>query len=113
MDADASKLNPALLQKDVQSFAIDSREVRAGEVFLRSHNPNSKTIVSTAIFKTRINMFRRLLKKMRSPVLHEPTDLPNIAPSWKIQDRLILLKTRLLRFKNWRTAFISNGINRL
>lgn len=39
MDADASKINPALLQTDVQSFAIDSREVRAGEVFFAFSQP--------------------------------------------------------------------------
>ncbi|HXH69424.1 MAG TPA: UDP-N-acetylmuramoyl-tripeptide--D-alanyl-D-alanine ligase [Pyrinomonadaceae bacterium] len=39
MDADASKLNPALLGREVQSFAIDSREVRAGEVFFAFSQP--------------------------------------------------------------------------
>lgn len=39
MDANASKLNPALLQTEVQSFAIDSREVRAGEVFFAFSQP--------------------------------------------------------------------------
>ena len=42
MDADASKLNPALLHAEVQSFAIDSREVRAGEVFFALSQPDYK-----------------------------------------------------------------------
>ncbi len=33
MNADASKLNPALLGTEVESFAIDSRRVQAGDVF--------------------------------------------------------------------------------
>ena len=40
MDADAAKLNPALLLAEVQSFAIDSREVRAGEVFFALSQPD-------------------------------------------------------------------------
>ncbi len=40
MDAlNASKLNPALLDAQVQSFAIDSREVKAGEVFFAFSQP--------------------------------------------------------------------------
>jgi UDP-N-acetylmuramoyl-tripeptide--D-alanyl-D-alanine ligase len=33
MNADASRLNPALLGTEVNSFAIDSRQVKAGDVF--------------------------------------------------------------------------------
>ncbi|MFN2393710.1 MAG: Mur ligase family protein, partial [Pyrinomonadaceae bacterium] len=42
MNADASKLNPALLRSEVQSFAIDSREVKAGEVFFAFSQPDYK-----------------------------------------------------------------------
>jgi UDP-N-acetylmuramoyl-tripeptide--D-alanyl-D-alanine ligase len=42
MNADASKLNPALLSTEVESFAIDSREVRAGEVFFALSQPDYK-----------------------------------------------------------------------
>ena len=40
MNADASHLNPALLQNEVQSFAIDSREVEAGKVFFALSQPD-------------------------------------------------------------------------
>jgi UDP-N-acetylmuramoyl-tripeptide--D-alanyl-D-alanine ligase len=40
MDADASKLNPALLETEVQSFTIDSREVQAGQVFFALSQPD-------------------------------------------------------------------------
>ena len=42
MNADVSKLNPALLRSEVQSFAIDSREVKAGEVFFAFSQPDYK-----------------------------------------------------------------------
>nr|MCU0239099.1 UDP-N-acetylmuramoyl-tripeptide--D-alanyl-D-alanine ligase [Pyrinomonadaceae bacterium] len=41
-EADASKLNPALLQSEVNSFPIDSREVQAGEVFFALSQPDYK-----------------------------------------------------------------------
>ncbi|MDQ6787076.1 MAG: UDP-N-acetylmuramoyl-tripeptide--D-alanyl-D-alanine ligase [Acidobacteriota bacterium] len=42
MDADASKLNPALRGTEVKSFAIDSRETQAGEVFFALSQPDYK-----------------------------------------------------------------------
>ncbi len=40
MSADASKLNPALLGTEVNSFAIDSRRVQAGDVFFAFAQPD-------------------------------------------------------------------------
>ena len=42
MNADASATNPALLLRDVKSFAIDSREVKAGDVFFALSQPDYK-----------------------------------------------------------------------
>jgi UDP-N-acetylmuramoyl-tripeptide--D-alanyl-D-alanine ligase len=42
MNADASKLNPALLETEVNNFAIDSREVEAGKVFFALSQPEYK-----------------------------------------------------------------------
>lgn len=42
MNADASKLNPALHNTEVNSFAIDSREVKAGEMFFALSQPDYK-----------------------------------------------------------------------
>ena len=42
MEADASRLNPALQDAEVDSFAIDSREVQAGEVFFALSQPEYK-----------------------------------------------------------------------
>ena len=42
MNADASELNPALLETEVQSFAIDSREAQAGQVFFALSQPDYK-----------------------------------------------------------------------
>jgi UDP-N-acetylmuramoyl-tripeptide--D-alanyl-D-alanine ligase len=42
MNAQASNLNPALLQTEVQSFSIDSRQIRAGEVFFALSQPDYK-----------------------------------------------------------------------
>ncbi len=39
MNADASKLNPALLESEVTKFPTDSREVKAGEVFFAFSQP--------------------------------------------------------------------------
>jgi UDP-N-acetylmuramoyl-tripeptide--D-alanyl-D-alanine ligase len=40
MNADASRLNPALLETEVNSFAIDSRQVKAGDVFFALSQPD-------------------------------------------------------------------------
>jgi UDP-N-acetylmuramoyl-tripeptide--D-alanyl-D-alanine ligase len=40
MEADFSALNPALLEAEVNSFAIDSREVQAGEIFFALSQPD-------------------------------------------------------------------------
>jgi UDP-N-acetylmuramoyl-tripeptide--D-alanyl-D-alanine ligase len=42
MEADASRLNPALHAADVRSFVIDSREVQAGDVFFALSQPEYK-----------------------------------------------------------------------
>ncbi len=42
MNADASKLNPALLDTEVNSFVIDSRQVKAGEMFFALSQPDYK-----------------------------------------------------------------------
>lgn len=42
MEADASRLNPALLGAEVDSFVIDSREVKAGDVFFALSQPEYK-----------------------------------------------------------------------
>jgi UDP-N-acetylmuramoyl-tripeptide--D-alanyl-D-alanine ligase len=42
MNADASTLNPALLDAEVNSFVIDSRELQAGEVFFALSQPEYK-----------------------------------------------------------------------
>ena len=42
MKADASTLDPALLSREVGSFAIDSREVREGDVFFALSQPEYK-----------------------------------------------------------------------
>ncbi|MGI8494846.1 MAG: UDP-N-acetylmuramoyl-tripeptide--D-alanyl-D-alanine ligase [Pyrinomonadaceae bacterium] len=42
MNADASEINPALLAHEVESFVIDSREVKAGDVFFALSQPEYK-----------------------------------------------------------------------
>src|SRR5215211_3610451 len=42
MEADASGLDPALLNAEVNSFAIDSRETQAGVVFFALSQPEYK-----------------------------------------------------------------------
>lgn len=40
MNASASKLNPALQEREIESIAIDSRDVRAGDVFFALSQPD-------------------------------------------------------------------------
>lgn len=42
MNADASAMKPALLEAEVKSFAIDSREIKAGDVFFALSQPEYK-----------------------------------------------------------------------
>jgi hypothetical protein len=53
MEADASKLNPALLGAEVESFVMTRARRRRARVFLRSRSRITKTIVLTAILKIR------------------------------------------------------------
>ncbi len=40
MEADASRLDAALFEADVESFVIDSREIEAGNVFFAISQPD-------------------------------------------------------------------------
>ena len=42
MKADASATKPALLEREVKTFAIDSREAKAGDVFFALSQPEYK-----------------------------------------------------------------------
>ena len=42
MNAEAPKLNPALPEREITSFAIDSRDVKAGDVFFALSQPDYK-----------------------------------------------------------------------
>lgn len=84
MNADASKLNPALLESEVTKFPTDSREVKAGEVFFAFSPPEFENncfngdfmdatefvpkafengAVASVVRKDRFNQHRDLLEK--------------------------------------------------
>jgi hypothetical protein len=78
MNAEASNFNPALLGAEVNSFTIDSRQVKRATFFLLSHKRISRTIALTASFKIRINSSGPRLKKALQHVSRDRINSRNI-----------------------------------
>lgn len=57
---DISGIDPALHDRDVEGFAVDSRKVKAGDVFLHCPSRITEITDSTAILTTLRDLRRRL-----------------------------------------------------
>jgi UDP-N-acetylmuramyl pentapeptide synthase len=78
MNAEAPKLNPALPEREITSFAIDSRDVKAGDVFFALSQPDYKNNGFNGDFDDATPFVRRLSKKVRSRASFVATDSKSI-----------------------------------
>lgn len=100
MDADASKLNPALLQTDVQSFAINSREVRAGEVFFAFSPPEFQNNCFNGEFQDAHKYIPKAFERGAIACVARPDRFAeHRAELEKFQDRLIFVKDAIAAFQ--------------
>ena len=112
MNAAASTTNPALLDREVTSFSIDSREVQAGDVFFALSQPDYKNNGFNGDFEDATKYVTGAFEKGAVACVVRPDRYEeHNADLEQYYDRLILLTMRYLRCKIWRTEFIWNGTN--
>ena len=101
MNADASKLNPALLETEVQSFAIDSREVQAGQVFFALSQPDYKNNCFNGDFQDSHQFIRSAFEKGAVACVARPDKfVEHRAVLEEFQDRLIFVGDAILALQN-------------
>ena len=101
MNADASKLNPDLLRSEVESFSIDSRETRAGEIFFAFSQPDYKNNCFNGNFADAHVFIRAAFEKGAIAAVARPDKFDeHRAVLEKFQDRLIFVEDAILAFQN-------------
>jgi UDP-N-acetylmuramoyl-tripeptide--D-alanyl-D-alanine ligase len=101
MNADASKLNPALLGTEVQSFAIDSREVQAGQVFFALSQPDYQNNCFNGDFQDSHQYIPSAFEKGAAFCVARPDKFAeHRAVLEEFQDRLIFVGDAILAFQN-------------
>src|SRR5215203_1588462 len=100
MEADASALNPALLAAVVNSFAIDSREVGAGEVFFALSQPEYKNNCFNGDFEDSTQYVVSALEKGATAAVVRPDRFTeHKAELEKFADRLIFVPDAIAAFQ--------------
>lgn len=101
MDADASKLNPALLETRVESFAIDSRAVQAGEVFFALSQPDYKNNCFNGDFQDSHRYIPSAFEKGAAFCVARPDKFAeHRAVLEEFRDRLIFVDDAILALQN-------------
>lgn len=101
MNADASKLNPALRETEVNSFAIDSREVKAGEVFFALSQPDYKNNCFNGDFEDSHKYISSAFEKGATVCVARPDRFSEHKEVLeKFQDRLIFVDDAILALQN-------------
>lgn len=101
MNADASKLNPALLNTEVNSFAIDSRELKAGEVFFALSQPDYKNNCFNGDFEDAHKYIPSAFEKGAIACVARPDRfIEHKEILEKFEDRLIFVNDAILAFQN-------------
>jgi UDP-N-acetylmuramoyl-tripeptide--D-alanyl-D-alanine ligase len=100
MNADASRLNPALLQTDVQSFTIDSRDAQAGAVFFALSQPDYKNNCFNGDFEDSTKFAASALENGAVAAVVRPDRFEeHKADLEKFSDRLIFAEDAILAFQ--------------
>jgi UDP-N-acetylmuramoyl-tripeptide--D-alanyl-D-alanine ligase len=101
MNADASKFNPALLGTEVKTFAIDSREIKAGDVFFALSQPDYQNNAFNGDFEDSHQYIPAAFEQgaiacvARPDKFEEHRDILD-----KFQDRLLFVNDAILAFQN-------------
>ena len=101
MNADASKLNPAFLNTEVNSFAIDSREVEAGQVFFALSQPDYKNNCFNGDFEDAHKYIPSAFENGAIACVARPDRfIEHREVLEKFEDRLIFVDDAILAFQN-------------
>ncbi len=101
MNADASKLNPDLLERQVNSFAIDSREMQAGQVFFALSQPDYRNNCFNGDFEDSHRYIPAAFEKGAIAAVARPDRFAeHKAILEQFQDRLIFVDDAILAFQN-------------
>ncbi len=101
MNADASRLNPALLGTTVNSFAIDSRRVQAGDVFFAFAQPDYQNNCFNGEFQDSHQFIGSSFEKGAAICVARLDKFEeHRAVLEKFQDRLIFVDDGILAFQN-------------
>ena len=101
MNADASGLNPALLQTDVESFTIDSRDAQAGAVFFALSQPDYKNNCFNGDFEDSTKFAASALENGAIGAVVRPDRFEeHRAELEKFSDRLIFAEDAIAAFQN-------------
>jgi len=100
MNADASGLNPALMNTEVDSFAIDSRESQAGTVFFALSQPDYKNNCFNGDFEDSTRYAASALENgATAAVVRRDRFEEHKADLEKFQDRLIFVEDAIAAFQ--------------
>ncbi len=101
MNAVASRLNPALLNAEVNSFVIDSREVQAGEVFFALSQPEYKNNCFNGDFEDSTKYVASAFEKGAVAAVVRPDRYAEHAAELeKFADKLIFAPDAIVAFQN-------------
>lgn len=100
MEADASRTNPALLGAEVDSFVIDSREVKAGDVFFALSQPEYKNNCFNGDFADSTQFAAKALENGAVAAVVRPDRFEeHKAELEKFQDKLIFVDDVIAAFQ--------------
>ena len=100
MNADASSLSPALLASEVSTFAADSREVKAGDVFFAFSQPEFKNNCFNGDFADAHRFVPAAFEKGAIAAVARPDKFEeHRAVLEKFQDRLIFVPDAIAAFQ--------------
>lgn len=100
MEADASRVNPALLGAEVDSFVIDSREVKAGDVFFALSQPEYKNNCFNGDFADSTQFAAKALENGALAAVIRPDRFEEHKSELeKFQDKLIFVDDVIVAFQ--------------
>jgi UDP-N-acetylmuramoyl-tripeptide--D-alanyl-D-alanine ligase len=101
MNGNASRLNPALLNAEVNSFVIDSREVQAGEVFFALSQPEYKNNCFNGDFEDSTKYVASAFEKSAIAAIVRPDRFAEHAAELeKFADKIIFADDAIVAFQN-------------
>jgi UDP-N-acetylmuramoyl-tripeptide--D-alanyl-D-alanine ligase len=101
MNANASRINPALLNAEVNSFVIDSREMQAGEVFFALSQPEYKNNCFNGDFEDSTKYVASAFEKGAVAAILRPDRFAEQAAELeKFADKIIFVDDAIIAFQN-------------